>query len=172
MFGFVFLLLIAVPVIELYVLFQVAEPLGWLSSVLLLLVISMVGAALMRWQTAGAVGRIRNTMAQGKMPSRELADAALMIFGGALLLTPGFFTDAVGLAMFIPPTRAIARSMLLKRFGNKVSLASSTSSAGGFAFGTNFGARPDSSGRTGRTFIDVDEVHVDRIPTTELPSDE
>lgn len=166
MFGLVFLLLIIVPVVELYVLFQVAEPLGWLSTIILLLAISMIGASLMKWQTRGAFGRIRDTIARGEMPSKELADAALMIFGGALLLTPGFFTDAVGLAMFIPPTRALARSLLLKKFSGTVSVAGAP---GGFAFGTNFGARPR---RAGRTFIDVDEVQADRIPNTELPSDE
>ena len=166
MFGFVFLLLIVVPVVELYVLFQVAEPLGWLSTIILLLAISMIGGSLMKWQTSGAVGRIRDTIAKGQMPSKELADAALMIFGGSLLLTPGFFTDAVGLAMFIPPLRAIARSLLLKRFGSAMSV---TGAPGGFMFGTNFGARPN---RAGRTFIDVDEVRADRIPNTELPTDE
>lgn len=169
MFGLVFLLLIVVPIVEFYVLVQVADGLGWLPSIVLLLAVSLIGASLMKWQTAGAVGRIRTTLAQGKMPSKELADAALMIFGGALLLTPGFFTDVVGLAMFIPPLRALARALLLKRFSGKVSVAGTT---GGFAFGTNFGAGPGSPGRAGRTFIDVDEVHVDRIPTTELPSDE
>ena len=169
MFGLFFLLLIVVPIVEFYVLVQVADGLGWLLSIALLLAVSMIGASLMKWQTAGAIGRIRTTLAQGKMPSKELADAALMIFGGALLLTPGFFTDVVGLSMFIPPLRAVARSLLLKRFSGKVSVAGTTS---GFMFGTNFGSRPGSAGRTGRTFIDVDEVQADRIPTTELPSDE
>ncbi len=169
MFGLFFLLLVIVPVVEFYVLVQVADGFGWLLSIVLLLSVSVLGASLMKWQTAGAVGRIRATLAKGEMPSKELADAALMIFGGALLLTPGFFTDAVGLAMFIPPLRAIARSVLLKRFSSRVSVAGTT---GGFAFGTNFGARPGSPGRAGRTFIDVDEVQADRIPTTELPSDE
>jgi len=169
MFGVVFLLLIVVPVVEFYVLVQVANGLGWLPSISLLLAVSLIGASLMKWQTTGAINRVRSTLAQGKMPSKELADAALMIFGGALLLTPGFFTDAVGLAMFIPPIRALARVLLLKRFSGKVSVAGTT---GGFAFGTNFGNRPGSPGRPGRTFIDVDEVQADRIPTTELPSDE
>ena len=169
MFGLVFLLLIVVPVVEFYVLVQVADGLGWSPSIALLLAVSMIGASLMKWQAAGAFGRIQATMAQGKMPSKELADAALMIFGGALLLTPGFFTDAVGLSMFIPPLRVLARVLLLKRFSGKVSVAGAPS---GFMFGTNFGARPGSTGRAGRTFIDVDEVQADRIPTTELPSDE
>jgi len=169
MFGLVFLLLLVVPVVEFYVLSQVADTFGWLWSIFLLVSISVIGASLMKWQTSGAVGRIRDTIAQGKMPSKELADAALMIFGGALLLTPGFFTDAFGLAMFIPPLRAIARSVVLKRFSNKVTIAGAP---GGFAFDTNFGTRSSSARRPGRTFIDVDEVDIDRIPTTELPSDE
>ncbi len=169
MFGFVFLLLVIVPVVELYVLFQVADSIGWLLSIILLLSISTIGASLMKWQTAGAINRIRAALARGEVPSKELADAALMIFGGALLLTPGFFTDAVGLSMFIPPLRVMARVLLLKRFSGRVSVAGTS---GGFAFGTNFGARSGSSRRAGRTFIDVDEVVDDHIPTTELPSDE
>lgn len=169
MFGIVLLLLVVVPVVELYVLFQVADGFGWLPSIAVLLMISLVGGALMKWQAAGAIGRIRTTLGQGKIPSKELADAGLMIFGGALLLTPGFFTDAFGLAMFIPPLRAGVRAMLLKRFGSKVQMAGVP---GGFAFNTSFGERPGQSRRSGRSFIDVDEVHVDRIPNTELPSDE
>lgn len=169
MFGIVLLLLIVVPVVELYVLFQVADGLGWLPSIALLLLISVVGGSLMKWQAAGAMGRIRKTLGEGKIPSKELADAGLMIFGGALLLTPGFFTDAFGLAMFIPPLRAGFRAMLLKRYGSKVQLSGVP---GGFAFNTSFGNRSGQAPRPGRPFIDVDEVHVDRIPTTELPSDE
>lgn len=169
MFGIVLLLFIVVPVVELYVLFQVADGLGWLPSIGLLLLISVVGGALVKWQAAGAVSRIRKTLGEGKLPSKELADAGLMIFGGALLLTPGFFTDAFGLAMFIPPLRAGFRSMLLKRYGSKVQLSGVPN---GFAFNTSFGDRSGPARRSGRSFIDVDEVHVDRIPTTELPSDE
>lgn len=175
MFGLVVLLLIVVPVVELYVLFQVAEPLGWLPTIGLLLLISAVGASLMKWQTSGQIGRIRDTIAQGQMPSKELADGALMIFGGSLLLTPGFFTDAVGLAMFIPPLRAIARRMLLKRFRGSVAVSGTP---GGFAFGTNFGAGnfgADGARRSTHaddSIIDVDEVIIDRIPNTELPIDE
>lgn len=165
MFGVFFLLLLVVPAVELYVLFQVADGFGWLSSIGLLVAISVIGGALMKWQTAGAVGRIRDTIAQGKMPSKELADAALMIFGGAFLLTPGFFTDAFGLAMFIPPLRAGVRSLLLKRYGNKLKVSPA---GAGFAF-TSAGAWP---GQANSPFIDVDEVQVDRIPNTELPSDE
>ena len=83
MFGLIFLLLIVVPALELYVLFQVADGVGWLSSIVLLVAISALGGALMKWQTAGAINRITQTLGRGEMPSKELADGALMIFGGA-----------------------------------------------------------------------------------------
>lgn len=102
MFGLILLLLIVVPIVELYVLVQVADGLGWGVSIALLLAVSLVGSMLMRWQARGAFGRVTAKISKGEMPSNELVDAALMIFGAALLLTPGFFTDVVGLAMFIP----------------------------------------------------------------------
>jgi len=122
MFGLIVLLLIVVPIVELYVLFQVADQFGWLVSIASLLAISFLGASLMRWQTTGAWTRVTDKLRAGKVPSAELIDGGLMIFGGALLLTPGFFTDAVGLAMFIPPTRAIARRLVTKRMGKRMTV--------------------------------------------------
>ncbi len=182
MFGLVLLLLIVVPIVELYVLTQVADSLGWINSIGLLLLISVVGAVLMKWQTAGAVGRVFKRLRGGELPSAELVDGGLMIFGGALLLTPGFFTDVVGIAMFLPPTRAIARAAVLKRVNTRVG-EFKTNAAGraGASFGGSFpGGFPNSSGfpnsgfpngtqshrpnRQARTgdWIDVNEVeHVD-----------
>lgn len=162
MFGLIFVLLIVVPIVELYVLFQVADGLGWGLSIVLLLTISFVGAALMRWQTSGAFTRVTDRIRKGEMPSKELVDGALMIFGGALLLTPGFFTDAVGLAMFIPPLRALARRLVMRRVNTRVSAYTTTTSSG---FGTTFmmgGPFGSSTGGRGG-FIDVDEVRVERI---------
>ena len=164
MFGLIFLLLIVVPIVELYVLFQVADSFGWGVSLLSLLLISLAGGALMRWQTSGAWGRIVAKIQSGEMPSKELADGALMIFGGSLLLTPGFFTDAIGLAMFIPPLRALARGLLMRRLNARVTTISST---GGGAFGATFmssGGFPGGFGGPRRGgFIDVDEVDVERL---------
>lgn len=181
MFGLILLLLIVVPMVELYVLFQVADSFGWLTSLALLLAVSLIGGALMRWQTSGAWTRVTDKIRQGQMPSNELVDGALMIFGGALLLTPGFFTDVVGLAMFIPPLRAIARRLVLRRVNTRVTtLAGETAASfGGGNFTTTFStgfpngpgqarSRPRRSG-----VIDVEEVDVERIdpdPTSLPPS--
>ena len=166
MFGLIFLLLIVVPIVELYVLFQVADNLGWAVSIASLLLISFVGAALMRWQTSGAFARVTDRMRKGEMPSKELVDGALMIFGGALLLTPGFFTDAVGLAMFIPPLRALARRLVLRRINTRVTTFAST---GATSFNATFMTGGPFAGGTRRRSpfagnpIDVEEVQVDRI---------
>lgn len=162
MFGLVLLLLIVVPVVELYVLFQVADNIGWGMSILVLLAVSFLGGALMKWQTAGAFGRVTDKIRQGQMPSNELVDGALMIFGGALLLTPGFFTDAFGLAMFIPPLRAVARKMVLKRVRGRVT---TMHTSGGHAFMT-FGGTGPGAGPGFGSVIDVDEVE-DVIVTRE-----
>lgn len=162
MFGLIFLLLLVVPVVELYVLFQVADSIGWLLSIGLLFAISVTGGALIKWQTTGAFARVTEKISRGEMPSNELIDGALMIFGGALLLTPGFFTDAVGFCMFIPPVRIVVRKMVLKRMRNRIT---TFGAAGGHMFfGATFG------GRSNHSFIDVDEVVIDRIPNPGLPS--
>lgn len=164
MFGLLFLLLIVVPVVELYVLFQVADSFGWLTSMVLLLAISALGGMLMKWQTAGAFARVTNKISHGEMPSKELVDGALMIFGGALLLTPGFFTDAVGLAMFIPPLRAVARGLILRRMNTRITTMSATA---GHGFGMTFGQAGPSTG----SFIDIHEVDADEVTVerTDLP---
>ena len=151
MFGLILLLLIVVPIVELWVLFQVADSFGWAASLLLLLVISLAGGVLVRWQTTGAWGRIVAKIQKGEMPSNELVDGALMIFGGALLLTPGFFTDAIGLAMFIPPLRAIVRRVVLSRMRGRVAVYTAVSGGARDPFVPPFGPR-----RSG--VIDVDEV--------------
>jgi len=178
MFGLIFLLLIVVPVVELYVLFKVADSLGWAFSLLSLLAISLVGAVLVKWQTRGQWARINDKIRNGQMPSKELTDGALMIFGGALLLTPGFFTDAFGLAMFIPPLRAIVSKVVAKRMSHRVTTFAGPAGAsfGAAGFGTTFGAAGFPGGGTAsrrgpNTYIDVDEVHAERVddPSPELP---
>ncbi|MEM7095147.1 MAG: FxsA family protein [Actinomycetota bacterium] len=176
MFGLIFLLLIVVPIVELYVLFQVADSFGWGISLLSLLAISLLGGSLMRWQTSGAWARVTDKIRQGEMPSKELVDGALMIFGGALLLTPGFFTDAVGLSMFIPPLRAIARRLVLRRVNGRVTAFAGTAGAAGPGFGfTTFSTGgpfgPAGTSRSRSDAIDVEEVIVERIddPPSSLP---
>ncbi|WP_298266488.1 FxsA family protein [Geobacter sp.] len=107
-----FLLFSIVPIIELYLLIKVGKLIGALPTVALVLAISMTGAWLVRAQGFAILSRIRADLAQGRPPAAGLLDGALVLFGGLLLLTPGFFTDFLGLFFLIPPTRAIIKQFL------------------------------------------------------------
>lgn len=107
-----FLLFSVVPVIELYLLIRVGRLIGALPTVALLLVISMAGAWLVRAQGFAILRRIRDELAAGRLPAAQLLDGALVLAGGILLLTPGFFTDFVGLFFLIPFTRAAIKRSL------------------------------------------------------------
>jgi UPF0716 protein FxsA len=109
-----FLAFLVVPLVELYVLIQVGQAIGALPTVAILLADSLLGAALMRSQGRAAWRRFLSVSRSGRVPAREVVDGALVIFGGALLLTPGFVTDILGVLLLLPPTRAFARRYLVK----------------------------------------------------------
>jgi UPF0716 protein FxsA len=113
----VILLLIAVPVAELYVFIQVQDAIGFVRSLLALVAISIVGGLLVRWQGVGVLFRVRTAVGGGHGPTRELMDGFVLLLAGLLLLTPGFVTDAFGLVLLIPPVRKVVRSMSLRRLG-------------------------------------------------------
>ena len=106
-------LFIIVPIVELFVIIQVGGAIGVLPTVGLLVLGSVLGSVLMRSQGRAAWRDFQAATASGRVPAREVLDGALIIFGGALLLTPGFATDALGLLLLLPPTRAIVRRMLV-----------------------------------------------------------
>lgn len=107
-----FLLFAVIPVIELYLLLKVGSLIGALPTVVLVLSISMAGAWLVRHQGFGIMRRIQSEMAQGGLPAAELLDGALVLVGGVLLLTPGFFTDFLGLFFLIPFTRGLIKQFV------------------------------------------------------------
>jgi UPF0716 protein FxsA len=102
-------LFIGLPIAELYVIIQVGQAIGILPTLAILLLDGFVGAALARSQGRAAWARFNQALAEGRVPARETADGAMIILGGALLLAPGFITDAAGLALLLPPTRALLR---------------------------------------------------------------
>lgn len=108
------LLLIAVPLAELYVIVEVGQALGTLPTVGLLLLSSLIGAALLRSQGRAVWTRFRTTLAAGRVPANETIDGALVIVGGALMLVPGFITDVVGALLLLPPSRSVARRGILR----------------------------------------------------------
>lgn len=113
-------LFIAVPILELWVIIEVGGLIGVLPTLALLLVLSLLGATLLRHQGRGAWQRFNAALAERRFPGREVADGLLITIGGALLLTPGFITDAVGLLLLVPPTRAIARRLLRAYLGRRL----------------------------------------------------
>jgi len=110
------LLFIVVPIVELYVIIQVGQLIGVLPTIALLIADSIAGSWLLRHQGRQAWRRFNAALAAGRPPARETLDGGLIIFGGALLLTPGFVTDVFGLALLLPPTRAVLRAFVLRRF--------------------------------------------------------
>jgi UPF0716 protein FxsA len=113
------LLFIAVPIVEIYVIIQVGQAIGALWTILLLVADSILGSMLMRAQGRAAWRRFNEAIAAGRVPAREVLDGVLVVFGGALLLTPGFVTDVFGLTFLLPPTRAVIRRLLVRRFAGR-----------------------------------------------------
>lgn len=106
--------LVVVPLVEIYLLVQVGQVIGPLPTILLLLAMSLLGAYLLRREGSRTWRAFRAAMGSGRVPAREVADGALVIFGGALLLTPGFATDLLGLACVLPVTRGPLRKVLTR----------------------------------------------------------
>src|SRR5215211_1006812 len=101
------ILFILVPIAELAVIIQVGQEIGVLPTVAILVADSILGSLLMRSQGRASWRRFNVALQSGRPPAREVLDGVLVIFGGALLLTPGFVTDIFGLALLIPPSRAV-----------------------------------------------------------------
>jgi UPF0716 protein FxsA len=112
MFLKLFLLFLLVPVIEIYLIIKVGSLIGALPTVALLLCISLAGAWLVRHQGFSVLRRIQSELAQGRLPASELLDGAMILVGGVMLLTPGFFTDVFGLFFLIPVTRSIIKQFI------------------------------------------------------------
>lgn len=126
MAALLLLALVAVPLVELYLLFRLAGAVGFLATVGVVVATGVVGAALARTQGVQTVRRLQHRMANGESPSRELIDGALILVGAALLLTPGLLTDAAGFLLLLPFTRPPIRAGLRRRFDRRSSTAGGT----------------------------------------------
>jgi UPF0716 protein FxsA len=124
------ILFIVVPILELYVIIQIGQSIGALPTIALLIADSILGSMLMRSQGRAAWRRFNEALAAGRPPAREVIDGALVIFGGALLLTPGFVTDIFGLFLLLPPTRAFARRLLVRNFSRRLVVGMATGPRG------------------------------------------
>ncbi len=116
------LLFIVVPIAELYVIIEVGQAIGVLPTIAILLVDSLVGSWLLRQQGRAAWRRFNAALQARRAPATETVDGALILFGGALLLTPGFLTDLLGLALLLPPSRAAVRRVLTRRLTGRMTV--------------------------------------------------
>lgn len=105
-------LLVAIPIVEVWLLIQVGQAIGVWPTVLVLVVEAVLGAALMRREGRRTWQALSEALGRGTVPSGELADAALVLCGGLLLMLPGFATDVLGLVFLLPFTRPLARRLL------------------------------------------------------------
>lgn len=126
MLGVLALLFLVVPFAELFVLLQVGQVLGVFETIGLLVLVSVVGAWLVKREGIGVLRRAEARLREGGMPGRELVDGVLILFAGALLLTPGFLTDIVGILLLLPPVRAALRSSTVRWLGVRAGVGSIT----------------------------------------------
>ncbi len=112
--------LIVVPIAELYVVVQVGQALGLGWTLTLLVANALLGGYLLRREGRRTWAAFRAASSRGSLPTAEVADGALVLLGGALMLTPGFLTDAVGLLCVLPPTRPLLRRVLLAYTARRV----------------------------------------------------
>ena len=115
-----FVIFIVVPIVELYVIVQVADVIGVLETIALLIIVAILGSWLLKKQGVAAWSRLQAALASGRIPTDEISDGALIMFGGALLLTPGFVTDILGFFLLFPPTRAAVKAMGRRTLRNRI----------------------------------------------------
>ena len=115
-FQLLFLLFLIIPVAEIYLLITVGGVIGAFPTVFLVVFTAVLGAWLLRIQGFSTIARLRSTMDQGGIPAMEMVEGAVLLVSGALLLTPGFFTDAIGFLCLIPTFRRAMIRWALGRF--------------------------------------------------------
>jgi UPF0716 protein FxsA len=115
-FFLLLLLFFTIPLLEITVLLQVGSAIGVLPTIAMVVLTAVIGAGLIRAQGIATLGRVRLELERGELPAVGIIEAAMLLVAGALLLTPGFVTDAIGFLILVPPLRRRAiRAFLLRR---------------------------------------------------------
>jgi len=135
------------PIIEIFVLIQVGSAIGPLATIGIVIFTAILGTWMLRSQGLSTLNKARNRLSGGEIPAFQLMEGLALAVGGALLLTPGFVTDAIGFACLLPPTRHLLVSAVSKR----VSIAGMAAGAAGAGSqakpGSPFGKSSDSARR-------------------------
>jgi UPF0716 protein FxsA len=110
-----FLAFLIVPLIEIACFILIGQAIGLWPTLLGVLVTAVLGSVLLRYQGLQLLNEIRGTMARGMLPARALADAMMVAVAAVLLITPGYFTDLLGILLLVPPVRAAIYGFLKTR---------------------------------------------------------
>lgn len=159
MLFYLFMLFTVVPIAELALLVWIGGQTAWWVPILLVISTGMAGASLWRWQGLRVIQRIQEEMGAGRMPGDALVDGLMIFLAGAFLITPGVITDSIGMAMLIPPIRAVVKRMAKAWFTRHVQVQTAAFySANGAATGAD-----GSPHRGGDQIVDarVIETHVE-----------
>ncbi len=166
MLGKLFLFFVVLPILDLYLLIKVAGYIGVLETIALVVVTGVVGGLLARLQGLNTIRRVQIRLAKRELPSDEVADGALILVGGALLVTPGLITDALGFILLIPVTRPFFRRWLQRYLKDRVHVV--RHGGGGFPEGPGGGKPPEDEEEDGGSedfeefaFDDGEAVDVD-----------
>jgi UPF0716 protein FxsA len=119
MIGVLFLLFVVAPLVELYGIIQVASVVGGLNTIGLLILVSVIGAWLVKREGLGVLRRMQQAVEQDRVPHRELVDGCLIVVAGALLLAPGFISDLVAIGLLLPPVRLPVRALVLRNVARR-----------------------------------------------------
>lgn len=115
-FHIIFLLVMLIPFVEIYLLLQVGGIIGAVPTILLVVFTAVLGTFLLRKQGFATFQRLQSNLAQGKIPAYEMIEGPIILVGGALLLTPGFITDAMGFACLIPQLRRKIAQYIIENY--------------------------------------------------------
>jgi UPF0716 protein FxsA len=161
----VFVVLLALGLLEVFVFAQVADAIGFANALGLLLLISLVGAWVVRREGWKVWQRLNLQLSQGRLPQAEVIDGVLVLGAGVLLVMPGFVTDVVGILLLLPPTRALARRMAQRRMTVQVERVRATYR--GQVYDATATENPPSAPRTDRPPIALPPR--DETPDTDEP---
>jgi UPF0716 protein FxsA len=123
MFIRLLLLFTLVPLIELFLLVELGSVIGVGATVLIVVCTGVLGAWLARWQGLGVLRRLTRDLEEGRLPADTLIDGFLILIAGAVLLTPGLITDALGFLLLVPRGRAAVRKAVAARLLKRTRVA-------------------------------------------------
>ena len=141
-------LLLLVPVLEIFLFVKVGGWIGFLPTIALIILMTFVGSYFVRHQGLSTLSRIQSSMAQGQLPARQLLEGVLIVIGGILMIIPGFLTDILGILCVLPPTRFLIASSLIPYASARVQRSTASASPFQKPFQTPFGSSASAQANT------------------------